>query len=104
MATGSVAPFTPAGTVAVAASSAASTSAALPGVNDAVLVTNASPVLAFVAFGAGAATATAADTPVLPGQALLLGTGRLVNAAAVLLSGTSQIETVYFTIGGGTQR
>lgn len=102
MATGSVGAFTPAGTLALSASTGASVQGAIPS-SDAVLVTNTSTAIAFVAFGVTTATATASATPVPAGAQLLLGTGRMVGAVAVTLGGTGASGTVYVTYGAGTQ-
>lgn len=100
MATGSAQPFLPAGTATLAAGSV-SASLTLSGAGDTVLVTNASPAVAFVRFGADASAAAGPkDTPVLPNSRLLLGVnGLITHAAAVLASGTGQ---VFFTLGCGS--
>lgn len=99
MATGSIQPFRPAGTVAVAASTTAA-NAALVGGGQAVLVYNASAGVAFFRLGgASALSAGTTDTPVPPGSRMLVDAGPFVNHAAVVLS--SGTGTVYFTLGDG---
>lgn len=65
MPVGSVSPFRPIGTKAIAASAASSNAALAPG-GDTVVVTNTSSSLAFVRFGADATVvASTSDMPVL---------------------------------------
>lgn len=99
MATGSTQPFRPAGTVGVAASTTAA-NAALAGGGQAVLVYNASSATAFFRLGgATGLTVGTADTPVPPGERMLVDAGPFVSHAAVVLSGGT--GTVYFTLGDG---
>jgi hypothetical protein len=108
MSTGSTQPFNPAATVSIAATTASQqvlSGVPVPaflGGPDAVLVYNSGTTLAFVAFGNGAAVATAANGfPVPPGASRLIavGNGNVNAAAAIMLSGTG---TVYFSFGTGT--
>ena len=100
MATGSIMPFRPTGTVAIAASTT-SASIILAGGGDSVVVTNTTASLAYVRFGADpSVTATSADMPVLPNSHVMLGVNSLIgNAAAVLASGSG---TVLLTRGDGS--
>jgi hypothetical protein len=99
MATGSTQPFRPAGTATLPASTS-SGNIPLVGGGTAVLVYNAASDTAFFRLGAAAGlAASAADTPVPPGQMMLVDGGPFVRyAAAVLASGAGN---VYFTIGDG---
>jgi hypothetical protein len=99
MATGSIQPFRPAGTVGAAASTTAA-NVALAGGGQAVLVYNGSSSVAFFRLGrASALSAGTSDTPVPPGQRMLVDAGPFVtNAAVVLSAGTGM---VYFTRGDG---
>lgn len=119
MATGSVSPFSPltGGTVSIAVTTTSAEVTIPP--CDAVLITNSGTVTAFVRLGpadlSGQVTLTAsatADTPVLSGTQMLLGTGGLGGGtfggithvpaiAAVTATGTA---TLYITPGHGTQR
>ncbi len=100
MSIGATQPFRAAGTATLAASTASAT-VALAGAGEAVLVFNASAVIAFVRFGTdGSVVASAADTPVPAGGRLLLHVGDYARtAAAVLAAGTG---SVFFTRGEGT--
>ena len=100
MSTGSIQPFVPSGTATIAASTASASASLSYG--DTVIVYNATTAIAFVAFGAGSATATTASTPVPPGGSLMLFVGPVVNYAAVILSTGS--GNVYVTAGTGTAR
>jgi hypothetical protein len=73
---------------------------ALNGGGAAVLIYNAASATAFFQLGASAGlTASTANTPVPPGQRMLVDGGPFVRyAAAVLAAGTG---TVYFTLGDG---
>ncbi len=99
MATGSTQPFRPAGTVTLAASTS-SANKALAGGGSAVLVYNAASATAFFRLGAASSlAASAADTPIPPGQRMLVDGGPFVTyAAAILSAGTGN---VYFTLGYG---
>ncbi len=99
MASGSTQPFRPAGSVGAAASTTAA-NVALAGGGQAILVYNASSAVAFFRLGgASALSASTADTPVPPGQRMLVDAGPFVtNAAVVLSTGTGM---VYFTRGDG---
>lgn len=97
--TGAVAPFQPVGTVTIAASTTSASSTLPPG-GDAVLVTNSTTSVAFVRLDASAPTATAADTPVLPGSARLLSAPSLISSVAVILASGS--GSVFVTRGSGT--
>ncbi len=99
MATGSTQPFRPAGTATLAASTS-SANVALKGGGSAVLVYNAATATAFFQLGASSTlAASAAGTPVPPGQRMLVDGGPFVSyAAAILAAGTG---TVYFTLGDG---
>jgi hypothetical protein len=99
MSTGSTQPFNAAGTVTLAGTTT-SVSAGIPA-GDSVLVYNGAATVAFVAFGNGAATATAAaGVPIPPGGSRLLYIGPNVNfVAAILASGTGN---VYVSYGSGT--
>jgi hypothetical protein len=72
----------------------------LIGGGNAVLVYNATASTAFFKLGAAAdLTATVQDTPVPPGERMLVDGGPFVTYAAVILqSGTG---SVYFTLGVG---
>lgn len=100
MATGSVSPIYPRGTVAIAASDV-SASATLPSPGDTVLVTNATDALAFVALGPIASTA---NLPVPPGAQILLGAGAYATQVAVILAAGATPDTVYATCCDGTER
>lgn len=98
MSTGSTQPFTPSGTLTLAASTTTANGSLPQG--DTVLVYNATTGIAFVTFGNGSAVATAAGTPIPPGATRLLYVGPVVNyAAAILSTGTGN---VYVTSGTGT--
>jgi hypothetical protein len=99
MATGSTQPFRPAGTVTLAASTT-SANKALAGGGSAVLVYNAASATAFFRLGAAATlAASTSDTPIPPGQMMLVDGGPFVTyAAAILASGSGN---VYFTLGYG---
>lgn len=99
MATGSVSPIYPRGTVAIAASTTAAT-AALPKPGDTVLITNSTSSLAFVAIGA--AVSAGAGLPVLPGAQILLGAGPYATQIAAILEAGS--GTIYATACDGTAR
>lgn len=95
MATGSISPFSPIKTTAIAASTTA-VSGTLAAA-EALLVYNAASSTAFVALGG---TATTASTPVPPGARQLFASNSFITAVSVLLaSGTGN---VYVTAGSGT--
>jgi hypothetical protein len=100
MATGSVTPFRPTGTVSV---SAGTTSASVPlvGGGDSIVITNISTSLAYVRFGADpSVTASAVDMPVLPNSHVMLAVNSLITyGAAVLASGSGAI---LFSRGDGS--
>jgi hypothetical protein len=107
MATGSVTPFRPTGTVFVAAGTT-SANVQLAGGGDSVVVTNTTASLAYVRFGADPSvtavnpliTAAATDMPVLPNTHVMLAVNSLITyAAAVLASGNG---TVLLTRGDGS--
>ncbi|MGC8474767.1 MAG: hypothetical protein ACP5NP_00295 [Acetobacteraceae bacterium] len=97
---GSTQPFRPSGTVSLAAGSA-STSVALAGGGETVVVTNTAAALAYVRFGADpSVSASARDMPVLPGARVMLAANPLITyAAAILSAGTG---AVLFTRGDGS--
>jgi len=100
MATGSIMPFAPTGTVSLAAS-ATSSNVALAGGGDSIVVTNTSAALAYVRFGSDAGVAAStSDMPVLANSRVMLGVNSLITyAAAVLSSGSG---AVLFSRGGGS--
>jgi hypothetical protein len=87
MATGSIMPFRPTGTVMLAAT-ATSSNLPLVGGGDSVVVTNTTAAIAYVRFGSdNTVTATAAvDMPVLPNARVMLGVNSLITYAAVVLA------------------
>lgn len=93
-------------TISVAAttsSGSAAFGAELPQGEFDVLVTNGGTVLAFVDFGNGAPTASAADTPIPGGGSRVLRMTNpqkapITHVAAITATGTA---TVYFTPGHG---
>jgi len=99
MASGSMQPFRPAGTVMAAASTTAA-NVALVGGGHAVLVYNASAATAFFRLGgvSGLSVSTG-DTPVPAGARMLVDSGPFVSHAAVVLS--TGAGSVYFTVGDG---
>jgi hypothetical protein len=100
MATGSITPFRPTGTVS---SSAGTTSASvhLAGGGDSVVVTNTTASLAYVRFGADpSVTASTADMPVLPNARVMLAVNFVITYAAVVLASGS--GTVLLTRGDGS--
>jgi hypothetical protein len=100
MAIGSTMPFRPTGTVSLAAGTT-STSVALLGGGDSIVVTNLAASLAYVRFGADpSVAATSADMPVLPNARVMLGVNSLIGyAAAMVVSGSG---TVLMTRGDGS--
>lgn len=94
-------PFTPAGTVTVAAT-AASASAALPNADTqhtVRIVSDAGGSLAFIKFGDASVVATVNDTPVMPGAIeLFRKSAAQTHIAAITASGTA---TIYATTGDG---
>jgi hypothetical protein len=99
MTTGSTQPFRPAGTAMLPASTS-SVNVRLNGGGTAILVYNATAATAFFRLGAAASLAAApTDTPVPPGQRMLVDGGPFVTyAAAVLAAGSGEL---YFTVGDG---
>lgn len=97
---GSISPFRPSGTSILSAGTA-STSVALAGGGESVVVTNTSTSLVFVRFGADpTVAATTGDMPVLPGSRVLLAVNSLISyAAGVCQTGSA---TVYFSRGDGS--
>ena len=100
MSSGSINPFQPVSTTAIAASTA-SANAALPVAGDVVLVTNTTAALAYVKFGTDTSLqASPSDTPVLPSSHVLLKCGHLTTyCASILASGSG---AVLFTRGNGS--
>jgi hypothetical protein len=97
---GSVSPFRPTGTVSVPVG-AASTSAALSGGGDSVVVTNTSTNLAYVRFGSDSTVAASvSDMPILPSSRLILSVNSLITYAAVISPSGSGI--VLFSRGDGS--
>jgi hypothetical protein len=99
MSVGTVQPFQPAYTVAIAASTSPA-SATLAGGGTSLLITNGASDYAFVSLGVAGVLATPTDTPVPAGSRLLLHAPETVQAVSVLLnSGTG---TVFISRGNGT--
>ena len=100
MATGSVTPFRPTGTVSISAGTT-SASVQLARGGDSVVVTNTTAAITYVRFGADpSVTASAADMPVLPNARIMLAVNSLIAyAAAVLASGSG---AVLLTRGDGS--
>ena len=100
MAIGSISPFRPTGTVALAAGTTPS-SVQLTGGGEAVVVTNAAAALAYIRFGADLSVAASTlDMPVLPNSRAILSVNSLIGyASAVLVSGAGN---VLFTRGDGS--
>ena len=92
-------PFSPSATTTIAASTT-SASATLLGAGDVAVIYNSTTAVAFVLFGSGALTATAAAFPVPPSGRVIVQTGGLVTNAAVILSTGS--GNVYITLGSGS--
>jgi len=92
MATGSITPFRPTGTVSLSAGTT-SASVQLAGGGDSVVVTNTAAAIAYVRFGADpSVAASAADMPILPNAQAMPGVNFLIKyAAAVLASGSGAI-------------
>ncbi|MBS0558437.1 MAG: hypothetical protein JSR21_00100 [Proteobacteria bacterium] len=100
MATGSIMPFAPTGTVSLAAG-ATSSNVVLAGGGDSVVVTNTSAALAYVRFGSDpGVTASAADMPVLANSRVMLSANSLITYAAAILSSGS--GAVLFSRGSGS--
>jgi hypothetical protein len=100
MATGSVTPFRPTGTISFSAGTT-SASLQLAGGGDSVVVTNTTSSLAYVRFGADPSViATAADMPVLPNAHVMLAVNSLITYAAAVLTAGSGI--VLLTRGDGS--
>ena len=101
MATGSVTPFRPTGTVSISAGTT-STSVRLGGGGDSVVVTNITASLAYVRFGADpSVTASTTDMPVLPNAHVMLAVNSLITIRchAYWLSGNG---AVLLTRGDGS--
>ena len=100
MATGTVTPFRPTGTVSINAGTT-SASVQLAGGGDSVVVTNITASLAYVRFGADpSVTASPADMPILPNARVMLAVNSLITyGAAVLASGSG---AVLLTRGDGS--
>jgi hypothetical protein len=100
MATGSTQPLMVSATATLAAGTTSS-NVALAGSGEAVLVYNATGVLAFIRFGMDATVvATSADMPIPPGARMLIHAGEFSKTvAAVLASGSGAL---YFSRGQGT--
>lgn len=100
MATGSITPFRPTGTVSLSAGTSSS-AIALVGGGDSVVVTNISASLAYVRFGADpSVSASTSDMPVMANARTMLSVNFLVSYAAALLASGS--GTVLFTRGDGS--
>ena len=100
MATGSVTPFRPTGTVSISAGTS-STSVQLAGGGDSVVVTNTVASLAFIRFGADPTVlASVADMPILPNARVMLAVNSLITYAAVVLASGS--GAVLLTRGDGS--
>ena len=100
MSSGSINPFLPVSTSAIA-SSAVSANAPMALCGAVVLVTNTTSALAYVKFGMDASLQAATnDTPILPNSRLLLTCGNLATyCASILASGSG---AVLFTRGHGS--
>ena len=100
MAIGSTSGFRPTGT-AILNAGTLSGSVPLTGGGESIVVTNPTPYLGFVRFGADpTVSATSNDMPVLPTSRVLLAVNGLIsNAAGVLVNGSG---SVYFTRGDGS--
>lgn len=93
-------PFAQEAIVALSASTT-STGAAIPPGGDTLVVTNPTPVLAWVAIGSGAVPPVAvpgACIPILPGQRRIIGAPGVSQASAILTTGTGSI---YIETGTG---
>jgi hypothetical protein len=100
MATGSVTPFHPTGTVSLSAG-VTSASIQLAGGGDSVVVTNTTSSLTYVRFGADTSvTATVTDMPVLPNARVMLAVNSLITYAGVVLVSGSGV--VLLTRGDGS--
>jgi hypothetical protein len=100
MATGSITPFRPTGTVSLSAGTS-SGAVSLTGGGDSVVVTNTSASLAYVRFGADpSVSASTSDMPVMANTRVMLSVNNLVGYAAALLTAGS--GTVLFTRGDGS--
>lgn len=100
MAIGSNQPFRASGTTQLSAGSS-STSTALNGGGESVLIYNASSSPAFVRFGTDSTVvASATDTPIPANARMLMHIGSFVITAAAILSSGSGL--VFFTRGDGT--
>jgi hypothetical protein len=100
MASGSISPFRPSGTVSLV-SGTSSAAVQLAGGGETVLVTNTAASLAYIKFGGDLTVlATTADMPVLPASRVLLTVNPLIQTVACML--TSGSGTVLFTRGDGS--
>jgi hypothetical protein len=100
MGIGAITPFRPTGTVAINAG-ISSMAVSLAGGGDSVVVTNTSPSLAYVKFGADpSVSASTGDMPVMANDKIMLSISFLVSyVAAVLATGNG---TLLFTRGDGS--
>lgn len=100
MAIGATSAFRPTGTVALNVTPTSS-SVALAGGGESVVVTNNADALAFVLFGSHpAVSAGPSDMPILPRSQIIIGVNSLItHAAAIIQSGAGQ---VLFTRGNGS--
>ena len=100
MATGSTQPLMVSATATLAAGTSSS-NVALAGSGEAVLVYNATGVLAFIRFGMDASVvASSADMPIPPGSRMLIHAGEFSKTVAAIL--TSGSGNLYFSRGQGT--
>lgn len=100
MAIGSITPFRPTGTVALAANTSSAT-VQLAGGGDTVVVTNPTASLAFVRFGADpSVSASPVDMPVMANSKVMLSVNGLISHAAATLAAGS--GSILFTRGDGS--
>ena len=100
MGIGAITPFRPSGTVSISAG-VSSVATPMAGGGDSVVVTNTSPSLAYVKFGADpSVSASTGDMPVMANDKIMLSVGSLVNYAAVVL--TSGSGMLLITRGDGS--
>jgi len=93
--------FTPCGSTASIAATAASASATLSAPQvfaSQMMVTNAGSTAAYMRWGAGSQTAQITDTPILPGSCQVLSKGAADTVAAITGAGTT---TLYVSPGEG---
>jgi hypothetical protein len=86
-------------TIAGTVASASITLTAVGVNNPHALISNEGTTTAFIRFGIGAQTATAADVPLLGGNQVVLNIGGANTVAAIMATGTANI---YVTPGYGT--